>query len=79
MRSWGDHTSATTPEIKDRPVCTQARLNSNAPSAEIHNDVNDLLQSLSSIYQIKTDVLERFNRLTSLKTNVTSVQSTSRR
>lgn len=47
------------PEIQDRPVCTQARLNSNAPSAEIHNDVNDLLQSALSIYQIKTDVLEQ--------------------
>lgn len=46
------------PEILDRPVCTQARLNSNAPSAEIHNDVNNLLQSALSIYQIKTDVLE---------------------
>ena len=47
------------PEILDRPVCTQARLNSNAPSAEIHNDVNNLLQSALSIYQIKTDVLEK--------------------
>jgi len=47
------------PEIQDRPVCTQARLNSNAPSAEIHNDVNELLQSALSIYQIKTDVLEQ--------------------
>ncbi len=47
------------PEIQDRPVCTQARLNSNAPSAEIHNEVNELLQSALSIYQIKTDVLEQ--------------------
>ena len=47
------------PEIQERPVCTQARLNSNAPSAKIHNDVNDLLQSALSIYQIKTDVLEQ--------------------
>lgn len=47
------------PEIQSRPVCTQARLNSNAPSAEIHNDVNNLLQSALSIYQIKTDVLEQ--------------------
>lgn len=46
-------------EIQDRPVCTQARLNSEAPSAEIHNDVNDLLQSALSIYQIKTDVLKQ--------------------
>jgi iron complex transport system substrate-binding protein len=47
------------PEIQSRPVCTQAQLNSNAPSGEIHNDVNDLLQSALSIYQIKTDVLEQ--------------------
>ncbi len=47
------------PEIQSRPVCTQARLNSNTPSAEIHNDVNKLLQSALSIYQIKTDVLEQ--------------------
>ena len=47
------------PEIQSRPVCTQARLNSNTPSAEIHNDVNQLLQSALSIYQIKTDVLEQ--------------------
>ena len=47
------------PEIQDRPVCTQARLNSNASSAEIHNGVNKLLQSALSIYQIKTDVLEQ--------------------
>lgn len=47
------------PEIKNRPVCTAARLNSGAPSAEIHNDVNNLLQSALSIYQIKTDVLEQ--------------------
>ncbi len=47
------------PEIQDRPVCTQARLNSNDPSAQIHNDVNNLLRSALSIYQIKTDVLEQ--------------------
>ena len=47
------------PEIQDRPICTQARLNTNAPSSEIHDKVNDLLQSALSIYQIKTDVLEK--------------------
>jgi iron complex transport system substrate-binding protein len=47
------------PEIKDRPVCTQARLNSEATSTQINNDVKDLLQSALSIYQIKTDVLEK--------------------
>lgn len=47
------------PEIQDRPVCTQARLNSKASSAQIDQDVNDLLQSALSIYQIKTDVLQQ--------------------
>ncbi|MBW4561393.1 MAG: cobalamin-binding protein [Mojavia pulchra JT2-VF2] len=47
------------PEIQDRPVCTAARLNSNASSSEIHNEVNKLLQSALSIYEIKTDTLEQ--------------------
>ncbi|HEY9804779.1 MAG TPA: cobalamin-binding protein [Leptolyngbyaceae cyanobacterium] len=47
------------PEIKNRPICTQARLNSNSPSSEIHHQVNDILQSALSIYQVKTDVLEQ--------------------
>lgn len=47
------------PEIQKLPVCTQARLDSNAASSEIHHKVNDLLQSALSIYQIKTDVLEK--------------------
>lgn len=47
------------PESQDRPVCTEARLNSSAPSAEIHHEVNNILQSALSIYQIKTDVLEK--------------------
>ncbi|MBE9049557.1 cobalamin-binding protein [Nostocales cyanobacterium LEGE 11386] len=47
------------PEIQNRPVCTQARLDSHAHSRKIHDDVNDLLQSALSIYQIKTDVLEQ--------------------
>ena len=46
-------------EIKNLPACTQARLNSNAASGEIHNKVNDLLQSALSIYQIKTDLLQQ--------------------
>ncbi|MBD0265041.1 MAG: cobalamin-binding protein, partial [Tolypothrix sp. Co-bin9] len=46
------------PEIKNRPVCTQARLDSNAPSGEIHDKVNNLLQYALSIYQDKTDDLE---------------------
>jgi iron complex transport system substrate-binding protein len=47
------------PEIQDRPVCTQARINSGANSAKIHQDVHELLQSALSIYQIKTEVLEQ--------------------
>ncbi|MEH1997928.1 MAG: cobalamin-binding protein [Nostoc sp.] len=47
------------PEIQNRPICTQARLNSNASSSEINDEVNTLLQSALSIYEIKTDVLEQ--------------------
>lgn len=47
------------PEIQNRPICTQARLNNDAPSSEINNQVNNILQSALSIYQIKTDVLEK--------------------
>lgn len=46
------------PEITDLPICTQARLDSNIPSDKIHNQINDLLQSALSIYQVKTDILE---------------------
>jgi iron complex transport system substrate-binding protein len=47
------------PEIQNRPVCTKARINTNTPSGEIHDNVNYLLQSALSIYQINTDVLEK--------------------
>ncbi|BAY17479.1 ABC transporter substrate-binding protein [Anabaenopsis circularis NIES-21] len=47
------------PEIKNLPVCTQARLSTDEPSGNIHAKVNDLLQSALSIYQIKTEVLEQ--------------------
>ncbi|MEH2384668.1 MAG: cobalamin-binding protein [Nostoc sp.] len=47
------------PEIQNRPICTQARLNSNASSSQINDEVNNLLQSALSIYEIKTDVLEQ--------------------
>ncbi|WP_414529102.1 cobalamin-binding protein [Nodularia chucula] len=47
------------PEIQKLPICTQARLNSDQPSSEIHHDVNKLLQSALSIYEIKTDILEK--------------------
>jgi iron complex transport system substrate-binding protein len=46
-------------EIIDRPVCTEAQLNSEKPSAQIDADVLDLVQKSLSIYQIKTDVLEQ--------------------
>jgi iron complex transport system substrate-binding protein len=47
------------PEIRNLPVCTQARLRSGQPSREIHNDINNLVQSALSIYSIKTDILEK--------------------
>jgi len=47
------------PEIKDRPICTEAQLNSEKPSAQIDADVLDLVQKALSIYKIKTDVLEQ--------------------
>lgn len=47
------------PEIQNLPICTQPRLNSDKPSSEIHDDVNKLLQSALSIYEIKTDILEK--------------------
>ncbi|MUL39122.1 cobalamin-binding protein [Gloeocapsopsis dulcis] len=46
------------PSVKDLPVCTAARLNSEAPSGEIHQNVNQILHSALSIYQVKIDVLE---------------------
>lgn len=47
------------PEIKNRPVCTQARWNCHWQSRKIYDDINDLLQSALSIYEIKTDILEK--------------------
>ncbi len=47
------------PEISHLPVCTQARLNGKAPSNIIHDQVNKILQSALSIYNIKLDVLEK--------------------
>ncbi len=46
-------------EIQDRPVCTDAQLNSEKPSAQIDADVLDLVQKALSIYKIKIDVLEQ--------------------
>ncbi|HLO89416.1 MAG TPA: cobalamin-binding protein [Nostocaceae cyanobacterium] len=47
------------PDIKNLPICTQARLNSSSPSSVIHDEMTKLLQSALSIYEIKTDVLEK--------------------
>ncbi|WP_427161894.1 cobalamin-binding protein [Aliinostoc sp. HNIBRCY26] len=47
------------PEITDRPICTQARLDSKTSSEQIHDQINNLLQSALSIYQVKTDILEQ--------------------
>ncbi len=47
------------PQIQDIPVCTEAQLNSEKPSAEIDSDVLNLVQKALSIYKIKIDVLEQ--------------------
>ncbi|MBD2204701.1 cobalamin-binding protein [Calothrix sp. FACHB-1219] len=47
------------PEIQNRPICTKARLNSNASSQEIDQQVNNLLQSAVSIYEINTEILQQ--------------------
>lgn len=47
------------PCVQDLPVCTEARLNSNHPSAQIDRDVQTLVQQALSIYKIKTEVLEQ--------------------
>ncbi len=46
------------PEIVDRPVCTAARLSTTKPSVEIDADVQMLLKSALSIYDIKLDVIK---------------------
>ncbi len=46
------------PSVKDLPICTAARLNSDRSSGEIDKDVKTLLQQALSIYQIKIDILE---------------------
>jgi len=47
------------PEIQSLPVCTEAQLNSQKSSAGINEDVQALMQSALSIYELKTDVLEQ--------------------
>ena len=46
------------PSVKDLPVCTQARLNSDRSSGEIDADVQTLIQQALSIYE-KIATLER--------------------
>lgn len=47
------------PEIQNRPICTEAQINSEKPSAQIDADILNLVQKALSIYQIKTDLLEK--------------------
>ncbi len=47
------------PSVKDLPVCTTARLDSDKKSGEIDADVQTLMQKALSIYEIKTEVLEQ--------------------
>ncbi len=47
------------PSVKDLPVCTEARLDSDKKSGEIDADVQTLMQKALSIYKIKTEILEQ--------------------
>ena len=47
------------PEIKNLPICTAAKLNSQKLSVEIDADVQILLDSTLSIYEVKTDIIEK--------------------
>ena len=47
------------PEIQDRQICTEAKIDSNLPSSQIDADVRQLVQQALSIYQVKTEVLEK--------------------
>ncbi|MEC4984579.1 MAG: cobalamin-binding protein [Oscillatoria sp. PMC 1068.18] len=47
------------PEVKNLPICTEARLNSAKPSREIDTDVAELVAQALSIYQIKTETIEQ--------------------
>ena len=47
------------PEIQDKPICTDAQLNSEQSSVQIEADVLDLVHKALSIYKIKIDVLEQ--------------------
>ena len=47
------------PSVKDLPICTEARLDSNKKSGEIDAEVKTLIEEALSIYKIKIDVLEQ--------------------
>lgn len=47
------------PEVKQLPICTEARIDATKPSVVIDADIQTLLQATLSIYQIKTDVLKK--------------------
>lgn len=46
------------PEVQALPVCTEARLDSSQPSAQIDTDVTQLAQSALSIYRVNTEVIQ---------------------
>ena len=46
------------PEVQSLPVCTKARLNPGKNSAGIDQDVQELMRSALSIYEVNVDVLE---------------------
>ena len=46
-------------QVQSLPVCTEATLNSQKPSAEIDADVQTLVEAALSIYKIKIDVVEQ--------------------
>ena len=46
-------------QVQSLPVCTEATLNSQKPSAEIDADVQSLVEAALSIYKIKTNVVEQ--------------------
>lgn len=47
------------PEVQALPVCTAAKLNTSRSSLDIDKDVQALLQSALSIYEIQTEVIEQ--------------------
>ncbi|GFE69718.1 cobalamin-binding protein [Chroococcus sp. FPU101] len=46
-------------EVQSLPVCTSAKLNTQRSSLQIDTDVQSLIQSALSIYQIETEIIEK--------------------